>query len=167
MRKHDSAGMTFDPLCDPTLLLDQAVWQQTQDLLSHLGERLCCGSATLALSEALRLPDYTTAADEFSVMAGKIMDYSPDTRLLLSAQFLETSVQFQQIDQSGFSAHVCQRGVCLAGWHSGGDGRAVGWAFCADATSSPCSRAASRLPIGSRVGNCCLPLRILTPPTCR
>ena len=102
MRTRRSVGMTFDPLCDPTLLLDQAVWQQTQDLLSQLGERLCCGSATLALSEALRLPDYTGASDEFSVMAEKIMDYSPDTRQLLSTQFLETSVRSSRSGSRGF-----------------------------------------------------------------
>ncbi|MFN2145269.1 MAG: hypothetical protein ACK2T7_07935 [Anaerolineales bacterium] len=103
-QEEDSVGRTFDPLCDPNLLLAPDVWQQTQDLLSQLGENLCCGSATFTLSEGLRLPDYAGAGDEFSVMAGRIMDYSADTRLLLSTQFLNTSVQFQQAGQPGYSA---------------------------------------------------------------
>ncbi|MBN2045158.1 MAG: hypothetical protein JW757_09080 [Anaerolineales bacterium] len=88
-----------DAFCDPNQLLDQQAWQQTQQVLNQLGERLCCGSAALQLSQALKFQDYQTASDQFSVMAEKIVDYSDETRQLLADQFLESSVQFQQLSQ--------------------------------------------------------------------
>jgi hypothetical protein len=101
--EESSADFDLSPICDPNQMLDQAAWQQTQDLLAQLGERLCCGSATLLLSDALKYQDYAAAGDQFSVMAEKIVDYSDQTRQLLADQFLTTSVQLEQIGQQAGS----------------------------------------------------------------
>jgi hypothetical protein len=105
----------FIPICDSRQMLDQAAWLRTQDLLAQLGDRLCCGSATLVLSEALKYQDYATAGDQFSVMAEKIVAYSDQTRDLLAAELLETSVQMQQAGQNESSMAFSSGASALLG----------------------------------------------------
>jgi len=95
--------------------LDPEEFAEVSEVLENLGEKLEGQSASQDLGDALRNRNYQQAADEFGSMAEEIEDFSPETRQELADNFLETSIELQNISQPDMAADFSEATASLLG----------------------------------------------------
>ena len=95
--------------------LDPQDWEDITEALENLGEKLEGQSASQELGQALRGQDFGQAAEEFSAMAEEIDEFSDGTRHEMADDFLETSVELQQIGQSEIGSQFSAATSALLG----------------------------------------------------